>query len=808
MPNIRKHDVCYDRYDLDEDMLAGRDDTDVSDDSDEEANDFGMLNPDLLDLNSNNNVNSNNTSTGPVASSSVDNESLPQSVFYDMCSQLNEGQQKLFNFMMKYAQQLQLNQRNDLPDPEPFYIFLTGGAGVGKSFLTKCLTEYFKRIWKTPGQNMDEHPSVLVTASTGKAAVHIDGMTLHSAFQLPIRDKFSFQNFKLGRDKKTHFQRKYVNLKALITDEISMIDKKTFEDLNNNMRAIFDEDKVLNIDFGGKSMLVIGDFLQLRAKIMIFERMTPTDAWYLFKMHELTEIVRQSSDPSFAELLNRVRVGEHTNLDVQAIHDMEDTDVSSWPENHFTAFMTKRLVDKRNSDVMDMATNPIFTINAYDANADSHTGAFRYTLSDDLDPGKTGNMMKTLKIWVSARVMLTANLDVEDKLCNGSEGTVKYIHIRTTTSSAKDGGTIYVLFDDDKAGNKRKVNSPDEIRGCVPIIVKNVKFTYTPPGGRKRFDNAAKCERKQFPLVLCHASTVHKTQGSTLEHVTGDLNDSTRNPKKKISKSFLKGLVYTLLSRARTRDTIRIKNFHEDLIVHNQEAVMEMERMRKDSPFEFEHPLEKVKGSKICYNNIRGWNAHIAHFLSDKLFTRHSSVLCFNETKKGSSELCDISDHQTGWKSIHHPTASHGIAICYDESRVVINSINIPDQRFFSQMELMSSLMTIEGEPVLIVLLYRPPITDQQQIHNFIDELTYQLGVLEIDQHNTIILGDFNLDQLHHPYVDLFDGICNRFSLTQRSNYSTHIFGGILDLVFHKKKEPVEWIPSPYSDHFVLIVDV
>jgi hypothetical protein len=90
-----------------------------------------------------------------------------------------------------------------------------------------------------------------------------------------------------------------VNLKALITDEISMIDKKTFEDLNNNMRAIFDEDKVLNIDFGGKSMLVIGDFLQLRAKIMIFERMTPTDAWYLFKMHELTEIVRQSSDPSF-----------------------------------------------------------------------------------------------------------------------------------------------------------------------------------------------------------------------------------------------------------------------------------------------------------------------------------------------------------------------------------------------------------------------------------------------------------------------------------------------------------------------------
>ena len=118
-------------------------------------------------------------------------------------------------------------------------------------------------------------------------------------------------------------------------------------------------------------------------------------------------------------------------------------------------------------------------------------------------------------------------------------------------------------------------------------------------------------------------------------------------------------------------------------------------------------------------------------------------------------------------------------------------------------------MIQIEGEEVLVVLLYRPPITDQQQIHHFIDELTYQLGVLQIDQHNTIILGDFNLDQLHHPYIDLFHGICDRFLLTQRANYSTHVFGGILDLVFHnKKQEPVEWTPSPYSDHFVLIVDV
>ena len=85
-----------------------------------------MLNPDLLDLN--NNDSSSNTTMGPVASSSVDDESLPPRVFYEICSQLTERQQHLFNFMMKYAQQLQLNERNDLPDPDPFYIFLSGAA--------------------------------------------------------------------------------------------------------------------------------------------------------------------------------------------------------------------------------------------------------------------------------------------------------------------------------------------------------------------------------------------------------------------------------------------------------------------------------------------------------------------------------------------------------------------------------------------------------------------------------------------------------------------------------------------------------
>ena len=152
-----------------------------------------MLNPDLLDLNFDEQGGPSQPSTVPVASSFKENESIPPTVFYEMCSLLSGEQQKLFNFIMRYnCQELQLNKRNDLPDPNPFHIFPSSGAAVGKLFLTKLITEYMKKTLKTLGQNVDEHPAVVVKASTGKAAINVNGTTLHSAFGLPVREGITF----------------------------------------------------------------------------------------------------------------------------------------------------------------------------------------------------------------------------------------------------------------------------------------------------------------------------------------------------------------------------------------------------------------------------------------------------------------------------------------------------------------------------------------------------------------------------------------------------------------------------------------
>ena len=283
--NIEKLDAFYGKFDLDDlldEVLDGVDHYLL--DKDQEDNgpsDYTMLNPDFLDLNSDEQGDSSEPSTGPVASRFVKNESLPPAVFFEMYSLLNEEQQKLFNFIIRYSQELKLNKGNYLPESNPFHIFLSGAAGVGKSFLTKLIAEYMKKLLKTAGQNMDEHPAVVVTTSKGKAAINVNDTTLHSAF-------------------------------------------------------------------GGESMLLIDNFLQLSASVwIIFEHLTPTNACHLFKLHKLTKNFRQNSDPEFAELLNEVHFGKQTQCDIAAIHAMADTDISGWPENHFRSYMTNHLLVSR-----------------------------------------------------------------------------------------------------------------------------------------------------------------------------------------------------------------------------------------------------------------------------------------------------------------------------------------------------------------------------------------------------------------------------------------------------------------------------
>ena len=103
--------------------------------------------------------------------------------------------------------------------------------------------------------------------------------------------------------------------------------------------------------------------------------------------------------------------------------------------------------------------------------------------------------------------MLTDNISVSDKLINSSIGTIKHLNKRSKPLC----NTIYVKFDDPKAGNSLKDGRlRGELKECVPITAITKRFPL------KKGKSTVFAEQKQFPLILDHAITVHKSQGSTL----------------------------------------------------------------------------------------------------------------------------------------------------------------------------------------------------------------------------------------------------------------------------------------------------
>lgn len=199
--------------------------------------------------------------------------------------------------------------------------------------------------------------------------------------------------------------------------------------------------------------------------------------------------------------------------------------------------------------------------------------------------------------------------------------------------------------------------------------------------------------------------------------------------------------MYTLLSRAKCRNHLKLLNFiGRSQIKVNKAALDEMRRMRTETVLSFEHPIKKMNGSAISLFNIRSWNLHLPHFLSDLFLVSQSSVLLFTETKTGNCpSVKKISDYCVGWDEIHHPS-ENGLAFCYKVTCVeTLPTLGV--------IQCLPVMMTIDEVRVLLVLIYRPP--SQAPITTFAQSLMIELGQLRShifeDNNRTILAGDFNM---------------------------------------------------------------
>ena len=129
----------------------------------------------------------------------------------------------------------------------------------------------------------------------------------------------------------------------------------------------------------------------------------------------------------------------------------------------------------------------------------------------------------------------------------------------------------------------------------------------------------------------------------------------------------------------------------------------------------------------------------------------------------------------------------------------IIEVIEIP-----SVLEVLPIVLEIERETILLLIVYHMP----GPLDSFIDDIVSLINELAT-QHRMLTVGDFSLDQMLPEHVAKVNLQIQNFNLSQRSQHSIHIHGGILDLVFDtSNSNAVSFLPSPFSDHFVLFFQI
>lgn len=139
-------------------------------------------------------------------------------------------------------------------NPTPFHLFVTGGAGTGKSHLIKTInyeaTRILQKICSEP-----EETTLLLTAFTGTAAFNIGGCTIHHAFSLNKYMPIPYEPLK--EQSLSPLRAKLENLQILVIDEVSMVYKKLLYYIHERLTQI----KRNKCPFGGVSVLAVGDFI-------------------------------------------------------------------------------------------------------------------------------------------------------------------------------------------------------------------------------------------------------------------------------------------------------------------------------------------------------------------------------------------------------------------------------------------------------------------------------------------------------------------------------------------------------------------
>lgn len=379
-------------------------------------------------------------------------------------------------------------------------IFLTGAAGSGKTYLLNQYINYLK----------DHNVGVAVTASTGIAATHLRGTTIHSWSGIGIKDTITNNDLeKLLTTKR--IKSNYKKAKVLIIDEISMLHKHHLDMIDTIARYILDSDKI----FGGLQLVLCGDFFQLppvSSNSLVEEKQFAFEAssWEggAFHICYLHEQHRQGNDP-LLDVLNDIRqgiAGEHTKVPLRTRYKKEPQGATKATRLYSRNINVDAINDRELASIPGQEKIYTMTSQGFSALV---AGLKKSCLAPE-----------QLKLKLGAEVMFIKN-DTTGRYVNGTRCVV------VGFEESNDGWPVVKTYD-------------------------NKTFTASPEEWKYEEHGAVRATISQVPLRLAWAITIHKSQGMTLDAAEIDLGDA-----------FEPGMGYVALSRVRSLAGLKLMNLNE-----------------------------------------------------------------------------------------------------------------------------------------------------------------------------------------------------------------------------------------------------
>lgn len=381
-------------------------------------------------------------------------------------------------------------------------VFLTGAPGAGKTYVLNQYIEYLKEH--------DINPAV--TASTGIAATHIGGVTIHSWSGVGVKQNLTDWDVDEIESKKYLWSR-YEKTKVLIIDEISMLSADILNSVNKVCKAF----KRNNLPFGGMQVVLVGDFFQLPPitdKGQEVKFAFESTAWKELNplILYLTEQHRQEDD-ALLSILDRIRRGD-VEEEFEELRDRLEAEFEDLV-SHTKLYTHNADVDNINASHLEKLDSDEYYFEMNSKGKANHVERLKESC---LSP-------ENLCLKIGAVVMCTKN-NFEAGYVNGTLGEI-------------------IDFDKDTG---------------YPIIVTNhgKEIIIEPTSWNIEDGDKIIASISQIPLRLAWAITVHKSQGMSLDAAEIDL-----------SKAFEYGQGYVALSRVRTLDGLKLLGFNPSaLMVH------------------------------------------------------------------------------------------------------------------------------------------------------------------------------------------------------------------------------------------------